>query len=113
MSKQVHNVPEAAEDASVWGPMRLDNRFKQSNLKTVEPNVFSFVDDSQSDKITMVVDEALYITSGTLTITVEADDDEYSVTGQAGDVLTIQKGATVRYTGTAQTRGFLCVGAAN
>jgi ethanolamine utilization protein EutQ (cupin superfamily) len=110
MSKQVNNVPETAEDASVWGPMRLDNRFKQSNLKTVEPNVFGFVDDRQSDKITMVVDEALYITSGTLTITVEGDGEEYSVTGRPGDVLTIQKGATVRYTGTAKTRGFLCVG---
>ncbi|MBT2266088.1 MULTISPECIES: hypothetical protein [Rhodococcus erythropolis group] len=113
MSKQVNNIPVAAEDGLIWGPMRLDNRYKQSNLTTVEPNVFSFSDDSQSDKITMAVDEALYITAGRLTITVEGDGDDYSVTGEQGDVLTIKKGATVRYQGTGETRGFLCVGASD
>jgi mannose-6-phosphate isomerase-like protein (cupin superfamily) len=114
MSKQVNNIPVAAEDELIWGPMRLDNRYKQSNLTTVEPNVFSFSDDRQSDKITMAVDEALYITAGRLTITVEGDgDDDYSVTGEQGDVLTIKKGATVRYQGTGGTRGFLCVGASD
>jgi ethanolamine utilization protein EutQ (cupin superfamily) len=113
MSKQVNNVAAAVEDASVWGPMHLDNRFKQTNLTAVAPNTFSFSDESQSDEITMTVDEALYVTAGQLTISVRGDGDDYSVTGVPGDVLTIKKGATVRYTGTAETRGFLCVGTAD
>jgi ethanolamine utilization protein EutQ (cupin superfamily) len=103
----VNNIPFDSNNTTSWPPLRTDDRHKNSTLTAFGPGFLSFDEQGETEKVTMQFDEALYVISGELVLLV---NDEYTVTGVPGDVLTIDKGATVRYAGTKETRAFLCVG---
>lgn len=110
MPKLVNNVGFNEEHVFVFSPMRLQHRQKDTSLDVLGACVVTFDSDDSTDQVVMEVEEVIYVVDGELTLSVEEPEASYTVTGVPGDVLTLERGAKVRYTGSPATKLFLTFG---
>ncbi|RNL62497.1 hypothetical protein EFK50_12055 [Nocardioides marmoriginsengisoli] len=98
----VRNMPFNEEYTGVNGPVAIDRRSKPTNLTELSAGFVTFTEDGATDPWTLPYEEAFYVIEGALTLVV----GEERITGVAGEVLTLEKGVTAIYEGTAGTRAF-------
>ena len=77
---------------------------------TAAIGIVRFPDGGASDPWKLPYEEAFYVISGTLTLTVVGGE---SVVVPAGEVVTLEKGCTVVYEGEPGTTAFFCLVPAN
>jgi ethanolamine utilization protein EutQ (cupin superfamily) len=104
----VSKISFDADKLTAFAPATSDDRYKNSQLTELGPAFMTWEEAGQTDQWVIGFEEALYVIAGELTINAVEDGHAYTVSGTAGDVLTVGKGATVSYTGTAGTRAFVC-----
>jgi ethanolamine utilization protein EutQ (cupin superfamily) len=88
-------------------PTRVDHITAGSGLHDLGCVFMTFDRDGRTEPWTLRYEEVIFVVSGELTLTVIEDGAESIVTGHESDVLTLHKGATVRYGGTKGTRLFV------
>lgn len=96
----VRNMPFDAEFTASNGPLAIDRRSKPSGLRELSAGFVEFTETGATEPWTLPYEEVLYVVQGELTLT----HGEEQVVAQAGDLVTLEKGATVVYAGTAGTR---------
>jgi ethanolamine utilization protein EutQ (cupin superfamily) len=106
-NRLVRNIRFDDNETTVVGPTYTDDRYKNSHLTELGPAFMVFERGGYTDRWTLGYEEVLYVVSGELMLDVVEGDEEYRVIGTAGDVITIAKGATLRYGGTMGTRVFV------
>jgi ethanolamine utilization protein EutQ (cupin superfamily) len=106
-NRLVRNIAFDGSATTDFAPTRTDDRYKNSPLTELGPAFLTFEESGHTDRWTLKYEEVLYVVDGELSLTVLDDEEEYTVTGRTGDVITIGKGATVRYGGTRGTRVFV------
>src|SRR5947209_3938880 len=104
----VRNLPFDSERVARWGPMLNDYRSAVSGLEELGATFMTFDDEMASDWTTLAYEEVIYVISGNVSLTVREGQREMTVRGAAGDLLTLQKGASVRYSGTMGSRSLVC-----
>jgi ethanolamine utilization protein EutQ (cupin superfamily) len=90
------------------GPAHTEDRYETSRLSALGPAFMVFDHAGSTERWTLGYEEVVYVVSGELTLSVFAGAESYHVAGSSGDVITIGKGSTVEYAGTAGTRLFVC-----
>ena len=84
------------------GPVVIDRRTPASGLTELSSGFVHFASSGPTEPWTLPYEETFYVISGELTLHCEGE----VVVGGPGDVLSIEKGATVVYEGTEETRAF-------
>jgi ethanolamine utilization protein EutQ (cupin superfamily) len=105
---QVQNIPFDSERVARWGPMANDYRSAPSGLKELGAAFMSFENTQVSEWTTLSYEEVIYVISGEVTLEVKDGEQQSTVRGAAGDLLTLQKGTTARYSGTPGSRSLVC-----
>ncbi|WP_191244330.1 cupin domain-containing protein [Amycolatopsis deserti] len=91
------------------GPISIDRRTVGSGLVDLATGFAEFVDDAPADEWVQPYEEALYVLEGELKIRVNG----HTVVGTPGDVIAVEKGATVSASGKVGTRVYFAVVPAN
>lgn len=87
------------------GTTTIDRRSRAAEFNDLSAGFIEYAEHRISDPWTLPYEEAFYIISGELTL----HHDGCSVSGGPGDMMTIARGTTVRYEGTAGFRAFFCL----
>jgi len=96
----VRNMPFDAEFTATNGPLAVDRRSKASGLTELSTGFVEFTESGATDPWTLPYEETLYVIEGRLTLACDGDE----VVGSPGDLITLERGTTVVYSGTAGTR---------
>ncbi|MEU0403835.1 cupin domain-containing protein [Streptomyces sp. NPDC006197] len=88
-----------------YGPLALDRRSRASALTDLAGGFAEFTDSTPAEPATLPYEELLYVIEGEVTLTV----GDQVIVGSTGDFITLEKGATVVFAGTAGTRLFYAV----
>ncbi|MBO9523120.1 MAG: DUF861 domain-containing protein [Nocardioidaceae bacterium] len=96
----VRNLPFDAEFTARNGPAAIDRRSKPSGLTELSAGFLEFTETGATEPWTLPYEEVLYVIEGELTLTHEGTD----IVAKTGDLVTLEKGATVVYAGTQGTR---------
>lgn len=102
LASPVRNMPFDQEFTGVNGPVAIDRRSKPTGLTELSAGFVTFTESGATDPWTLPYEEAFYVIEGELTLHL----GDARIVGRAGDVLTLEKGVTVVYEGTAGTRAF-------
>jgi ethanolamine utilization protein EutQ (cupin superfamily) len=102
------DIPFDRDQTTELMPARTDDRYKNSQLTELGPAFLTFEEAGQTDQWILRYEEVLYVVTGELTLAVRDGERDYTVSGGEGDVITIAKGATVRYGGSKGTRVCVC-----
>lgn len=106
---QVRKMVLAEAEVTRFEPTRVEHvTATSSDLQDLGSVFMTFDADGRTEPWTLRYEEVIYVVSGHLALTVQNHGrDDAVVTGGAGDVFTLPRGATVRYGGTAGTRLFV------
>lgn len=105
----VRVMPFNADFTAENGPVKVDRRSKPSELTELSAGFVDFPDGGKTDPWTLPYEEVFYVIEGELILHL----DGRTVSAASGDVVTIEKGATVEYEGTPGTRAFFSLVPAN
>ena len=96
----VRNMPFDAGFTAANGPMTIDRRSKPSSLTELSTGFVEFAETGAAEPWTLPYEETLYVIQGELTLTCDGE----KIVGNPGDLITLERGSTVVYAGTAGTR---------
>lgn len=102
-------LEENSEHLAENPPAHLDRRTRASGLTELAAGFVTFPDGGELGPWTLPYEEVFYVISGVLSLHI----DGKTVSGEAGAVLSLEKGATVIYAGTPGTRVFYSLVPAN
>jgi len=99
-ARPVCNLPFDDGNTATNGPLAIDRRSAASALTELSAGFVEFSETGATDPWTLPYEEALYVIEGRMTLTY---DDE-QVVCEPGDLITLERGTTVVYSGTVGTR---------
>lgn len=108
-NEPVRVMPFDAEFTAENGPVKVDRRSKPSALTQLSAGFVDFPEAGRTDTWTLPYEEVFYVIEGELTLHV----GDHAIVAAADEVVTIEKGATVVYEGSAGTRAFFSLVPAN
>ena len=108
-SHPVRVMPFDAEFTAENGPVKVDRRTKPSGLTELSAGFVTFPEGGATDPWTLPYEEVFYVIEGELTLHL----DGRPTVAAAGEVVTLEKGATVVYEGAPGTRAFFSLVPAN
>ncbi len=103
-------LPEDDEHRSPVGTGFANRLTRKIGFTDLSAGFMEFTESGEGDPWTAPYEEVLYVVSGRLDL---RTPDGRHETGLPGDVLTIEKGATVTYDGSAGTKLFFALTPAN
>lgn len=92
--------PYDARHADRNGPVAIDRRSSATGLDQLATGFAEFTTAGSVGPDTIAYEETLYLLAGELTVSSGGDQ----IVGRAGDLITVEKGTTVMFTGTPGTR---------
>jgi ethanolamine utilization protein EutQ (cupin superfamily) len=103
----VANLPYDEASSGSLGPVQIDRRTPPFGLTELAAGFVHFPEGGCTDPWTLPYEESFYVIEGRLTLHVETEgEDAGTVVADAGEVVALHRGSTVRYEGTPGTRAF-------
>jgi ethanolamine utilization protein EutQ (cupin superfamily) len=114
MSTDTVSVPPylKGHDAA-FGPAMIEHRTAQSGLAQLGTYFMVFNSDEPGEPWTLHYEETIFVIEGQLRLVVIEGAEERTVAGQAGDLVVLPKGSTVRYAASTGTRLLLSISPVN
>lgn len=113
MIVRVLKPQQRPELTNPFGPAHIEHRSADCGLDQLGTYVMTFEREGESDAWTLQYEETAYVADGEAWIVDIGPDGENTIRGEVGGILVLQRGATVRYGGTAGTRLILSISPVN
>jgi len=108
------SVPRYLEEQDkAFGPAMIEHRTADSGLRELGTYFMVFTSDEPGEPWTVHYEETIYVIEGQARLIVVDEGAERTVVGDAGDLIVIPKGSTVRYGASAGTRLLLSISPVN
>jgi len=114
MSTDVVSVPYYREEHDgAFGPAMIEHRTANSGLTQLGTYFMVFNSDQPGEPWTLHYEETIYVIEGQLRLVVLEGTGERILTGDAGELVVLPKGSTVRYGASTGTRLLLSISPVN
>ncbi|WP_405956839.1 aspartate/glutamate racemase family protein [Streptomyces phaeochromogenes] len=99
--------------AKPFGPAVIEHRTAQAEFGELGTYFMTFPDGGYTDRWTLQYEESIYVISGEASLLVVGDEGETDVRADAGELIALPEGVTVRYGGEPGTRLLLSIAPVN